>query len=318
MKILSIIVTYNGRALIKDCIESISASQYPSDILVIDNNSTDQTIEMIQSISERVIIRKLSTNIGFGRANNIGLSYALAEGYDCVFLLNQDAWIRPDCLDLLVKCAEKNPEAGIISPLHLTPDAKSLDPNHGYHIFKLSGVDYTPELLMKMKEQTSFEIKFTNAAAWFIPRKFLTIVGGFDPLFFLYGEDDDLNNRRIFHGLKFLLMPAAKIYHIRATNPSNSNTQISPLSFANKTYSLNIAFLKNINSSFFILSFVLPLKVFKRILINLFSGNYNKIKTEINSYFRSLRMSKIIIDNRNICKRDNSSFLNPTNESKYK
>ncbi|MDE7397344.1 MAG: glycosyltransferase, partial [Muribaculum sp.] len=96
MKILSIIVTYNGMRWIDRCIKSVLDSSISTDIYVIDNFSTDNTVEHIKKMYHRVMVYETNENLGFGKANNIGLKYALDNSYDYVYLLNQDAWIEQD------------------------------------------------------------------------------------------------------------------------------------------------------------------------------------------------------------------------------
>ena len=90
MKILVVIVTYNGEHWMEKCIGSIMKSGVKADTYVIDNNSTDGTVAAVRVINPEAIIVESKENLGFGRANNIGMKYALDKGYDYVYLLNQD------------------------------------------------------------------------------------------------------------------------------------------------------------------------------------------------------------------------------------
>ena len=93
MKILVIIVSYNFERWIDRCLNSLRQSEQQADVVVIDNASQDRTVSLIESRYPEVRLIKSKENLGFGRANNIGMKIALKEGYDAVFLLNQDAWI---------------------------------------------------------------------------------------------------------------------------------------------------------------------------------------------------------------------------------
>ena len=127
MKILTIIVSYNFEKWISRCLNSLKASSHPTDIIVIDNCSKDRTVEIIQKEYPQVRLIANSANLGFGRANNIGMQIAMKEGYDAVFLLNQDAWIGNDTLAVLAAQAVRHPEFGILSPVHLNGIGKELD-----------------------------------------------------------------------------------------------------------------------------------------------------------------------------------------------
>ena len=106
-KILVIIVTYNGMKWIDRCLGSVYASGMPADVIVIDNGSSDGTPEYVGKQFPEAVLISTGENHGFGKANNIGFSYALEKGYDYVYLLNQDAWIFPDTFSRLVDAMEK-------------------------------------------------------------------------------------------------------------------------------------------------------------------------------------------------------------------
>lgn len=77
------------------CIGSLRRSEYPVDTVVIDNGSQDATVALLKERYPEVHVVCNRENLGFGKANNIGMRLALEKGYDAVFLLNQDAWIDP-------------------------------------------------------------------------------------------------------------------------------------------------------------------------------------------------------------------------------
>lgn len=212
MKILTIIVSYNFIRWIKPCLDSLSHSTYPTDVLVIDNGSKDKTLQTIKETYPHVRLLANGKNLGFGRANNIGMQLALQEGYDAVFLMNQDAWISPGTLGALAERAARHPEYGILSPVHLNGKGNRLD--HGFasyvHQTDPAQIPQTPDVI---------EAAFINAAFWFIPAGTLKKTGGFSPLFYHYGEDKDYVNRLHHHGLKVGYVPAAFGYHDRQSRP---------------------------------------------------------------------------------------------------
>ena len=98
IKILAIVVTYNGMEWIDRCLDSLLCSTLRPDVFVVDNGSTDGTQEYVHSHFPEVFFRQNETNLGFGRANNIGLRFAIEGGYSHVYLMNQDAWVEPDTI----------------------------------------------------------------------------------------------------------------------------------------------------------------------------------------------------------------------------
>ena len=100
-KILVIVVTYNGMKWVDRCLGSLSKSKIPVDVIVIDNGSTDGTPDYIAEYFPEMKIVATGENHGFGRANNIGFRHAMKNGYEYVYLLNQDAWVFPDTFGIL-------------------------------------------------------------------------------------------------------------------------------------------------------------------------------------------------------------------------
>lgn len=194
MKILVIIVSYNFEPWIDRCLGNLRRSELKADVLVVDNASQDHTTSIIESQYPEVSLIKSPSNLGFGAANNIGMKLALNEGYDAVFLLNQDAWVDEKTLGTLAETMRKHSNYGILSPVHLTGSGQELERGFaGY-----TGLASMHEL--SAKEQELVQTKFVNAAFWMIPASVLRIVGGFCPLFYHYGEDVDFVNRLTFHG----------------------------------------------------------------------------------------------------------------------
>jgi len=210
MNISIIIVTYNGMQWIEKCLNSIS-SKY--EIVVVDNNSTDNTVSFIEENYSRVHLIKQSKNLGFGGANNIGMSYALNKGADYVFLLNQDAYLVDNVLDDLIKVHVNNKDYGVLSPIHVNGAKTKMDLN--FQRFILKNKDFTNDLVLNNHVKIVYDIPFVNAAAWLIPKETLLKIGGFDPLFYHYAEDDNYCYRLKYHNLKIGFVPNKFIIHDR-------------------------------------------------------------------------------------------------------
>lgn len=205
-RILVIVVTYNGMQWIERCIASVVGSSVPADLVVVDNGSTDGTLEYLQGRREVRLI-KSGENLGFGAANNIGLQIALDEGYDFVYLLNQDAWVEKDTLELLVR--HWDPRFAVVSPAQRNADG-TLEKKFAKYVGKgasCSGCDIVP-------------LRMVNAAHWMISRDALLTVGGFSPAFHHYGEDDNWVDRARHFGLKTGWLPCADAVHDRTDRPA--------------------------------------------------------------------------------------------------
>jgi GT2 family glycosyltransferase len=210
MKVFTVIVTYNGMNWIDQCLKSVITQ---SEVVVVDNNSSDLTVNFIKQNYPSVKLLEQNINLGFGRANNIGISYALNNNAEAVFLLNQDAFAKKDTINKLITASIKNPEFGIISPIHLNGDGSAVDYSFLRFINPNNVENLNSDLILRNFSKSIYEIKFVNAAAWFIPKKVFYDVGGFDPIFFLYGEDDNYCQRLIHHGYKIGIIPSTTIFH---------------------------------------------------------------------------------------------------------
>jgi len=213
LKVLTIIVSYNFERWIDRCLSSLRQSSVPIDVVVVDNNSQDNTVSIIGSRYPEVFLIKSRDNLGFGKANNIGIKMACQKGYDAVYLLNQDAWIKPNTVETLCRLSKSHPEYGILSPIHLDGTEAELDKGFADYtgLKSLNAVNAITNNGDELKE-----VHFVNAAHWFIPVSVLKRIGGFSPLFHLYGEDIDLVNRLHHFGYRLGYSPQAFGTHDRA------------------------------------------------------------------------------------------------------
>lgn len=242
MKILTIVVSYNFMPWVDKCIGSLYASEVSTDIMVIDNLSTDKTVPYIKKNYPNIHLIENKINMGFGKANNIGMLYALNNGYDAVFLLNQDAWIDPDALSAIIKVSEKHPEFGIFSPVHLTGNRTKIDYGFSNYISHDS-IDNLPTGEM-------IEVPFINAAIWFIPITTLKKVGLFSPIFSHYGEDKDLVNRLHYYNYKIGYLPSVFGCHDREFRPKiNLNFKYGRIPYLITFCDINHGFIKSFGYS---------------------------------------------------------------------
>lgn len=204
-KVCTVIVTYNGVQWIQKCLEQLLTSTFPTEIIVVDNFSTDQTLSVLEPYLSKIILLKSNQNLGFGGGNNIGIKKALEGNAAYIFLLNQDAFVEPGCIGSLVNSLKENPDYGIMSPLQLNSDGTKLD-----HAFKKYTRKFIPATALNdlsnfRKQNTSnlpVAVRFVNAASWMLPAKALKSVGYFHPAFIHYGEDNHYSSRMQYHGYK--------------------------------------------------------------------------------------------------------------------
>jgi GT2 family glycosyltransferase len=224
-----IIITYNAKLWLDKCLGSIDFNQHQ--VVVVDNHSTDGTLDEIETNFPQVKLFIQEKNLGFGQANNLGISYALKEGADHVFLLNQDAYLVGNVLERLVELQKENKPFGILSPIHVNADKTKLDRNFSNYVrYDKTPYFYSDHVLSNSLKDI-YEVPFVNAAGWLISKSCLMTVGGFDPLFFHYGEDDNYCQRLIYHGFKIGVVPNSFLIHDRE---DRQKTQIQL--FSNEYY----------------------------------------------------------------------------------
>lgn len=213
-----IIVTYNSMKWMEQCLASLRASLYPLHIVVIDNCSKDDTLSYL-SKQDDVHLIKNTQNKGFGQANNQGIRYALEQGADYCFLLNQDAYIHPNTVEKLIETHLQFPSAGILAPVHLNGDGTGLDPYYRNFVLPTSDDFLTDACIGEVKRH--YNVDLVPAAGWFIPKSTLEKIGGFDPLFFHYGEDDNYMQRLRYHQMHIVMDRQAFIRHDRESTVGN-------------------------------------------------------------------------------------------------
>ena len=123
-RVLVIIVTFNAMHWIDRCLGSLEESSVRPDILVIDNCSLDGCDEYVKERYPGVQMICNAENVGFGAANNIGLKVALEKGYDYVYLLNQDAWLEKDTLEIMLDAFERTRRYAVLSPVQVNANGK--------------------------------------------------------------------------------------------------------------------------------------------------------------------------------------------------
>lgn len=309
--VFTIIVTYNGMRndWIDKCLRSLKKSSYPTNIIVVDNNSSDDTCEFILSNYQHITLIQNKVNKGFGGANNQGIELALNREADYVFLLNQDAYIEEDTIEELVDKASRFTDYGVISPIHLNGNATALDYNFSNYITPNRCAKLYSDFLLNRVEDKIYSSDFICAAAWFIPKKTFEIVGGFSPTFFHYGEDNNYVHRLQFKGLKIGVVPSSRILHDRENRTKSSYDKkqfkerkdlLIRISNPNNTFNINV-FKKQVRINY---------------LKNLILLNFKNIK-EINekSHFIKKLESTILINYSLSKSNQKYIFLNITNDS---
>jgi GT2 family glycosyltransferase len=202
MLIYAIIVTYNSEAFIERLIKNLLEQTIKIKIVIIDNASSDKTVEILNKYKDLIIIKN-KKNLGFGRANNIGFKLALKNNADYVVIINQDVEIQDnEAIEKLISIHKKHPNIGLLSPLQLNKENKPAGLIY-YWFLRSNRTFFDDALACQLKEL--YEVPFVSASLWLYPIKTLKIVGGFNPMFFMYGEDTQYCFRVLRHNFKIVI-----------------------------------------------------------------------------------------------------------------
>jgi GT2 family glycosyltransferase len=211
-----ILVNYNGADILLDCLNSLEKF-IPSDsceIILVDNNSQDNSVNIVEDKFPNINLIKLPHNIGFGAGNNAGAKIAKGK---FLFLLNTDVILTDNILPHLLELISTNSEIGIIGPKLLFPDGSfqvSFSPEIGIAgEFKAKTI--REESIIEQDYQDVKEVDIVVGAAFFIRADLFNLLGGFDEQFFMYFEESDLCQRVKNQGYKILYTPHVSLIHIR-------------------------------------------------------------------------------------------------------
>lgn len=303
MKIGVVIVTYNPMQWLSKCLETIIKSNIELEIILVDNASTDHCIDFINENFPKVQTVLLNENIGFGKANNVGLKKALEIGCDYFVLLNQDVYVMENSIRELIEVAKQNPDYGIISPIHLNGKATALDLNFSNYIIPSKCPDFYSDAYLNNFSKPIYSLSFVNAAAWLITKECLEVVGGFNPSFFHYGEDDNYCHRVLYHGFKIGIVPKSIICHDREIREKsahfddvNKKRRRIILNYSNPNYNLKKP--------------ILFISLIKGIIKRLLFLDFNNLNKEYLQFKNQKTIDyKKIIGNREQSKKKSLNFL---------
>jgi len=238
MDISIIIVSWNVRELLRRCAQSISnqfsvigerrqlVTDYQSpltELIVVDNASSDGTVEMLRAEFPDVRVIANTENAGFTRANNQAL--ALAQGR-YLFLLNPDTEVRTGALQTLSDYAEAHPRVGIIGPQLFHGDGTLQSSRRRFPTLATAFLESTKlqqwfprsrvltrYYMLDTRDDATQEVDWINGSAMFVRRAVYDQIGGFDEGFFMYSEELDWCYRAKQAGWQIVYLPAAQVTH---------------------------------------------------------------------------------------------------------
>ncbi|HPN68945.1 MAG TPA: glycosyltransferase [Saprospiraceae bacterium] len=231
-----VIVNYNVRDFLFRCIESIYANsgQRHIEIIVVDNHSVDGSVGALRQNFPEVLVIANEQNMGFGSANNQGISIARGK---YTLILNPDTLLSENTLEVCFQYLEQHPQTGAIGAQMVDgagkylPESKRGLPTLWSSFCKMTGLyrlfptskSFNNYYLGHIRQDESADIEVLTGAFMFTQTTLLQQLGGFDDHFFMYGEDIDLSKRILDSGYKIHYLPAAKIVHFKGESTKKTS-----------------------------------------------------------------------------------------------
>lgn len=218
----AIIINYNGGDLLRKTLSSLVAEltglELESEIIVVDNASTDDSLSLISDRFPSVRVISLPRNSGFARAANSG---ARASCGRYLLFLNNDIEIEPGSIGRLISFLDAHPDYALVAPAVLGRDG-SFELSFGPDLNLLSEFflktlarKYYACLYRLFRKKMARDVDWASGVALLIRREPFFEIGGFDERYFLYFEDADLGLRLRCSGYKLRYLPEARIIHYR-------------------------------------------------------------------------------------------------------
>jgi GT2 family glycosyltransferase len=198
-----------------ECIASLEGNAYKNlTVIVLDNHSTDGSVELIRSIFPWVRVIELQENLGYAGNNNVGIQAAVNEKADWVFVLNEDTILAPDCLSKLVEVGESDPGIGIVGPMVYHYNEPEVIQSAGG---MLGPYWLSLHLSKDQRDQGQYcdphAVEWISGCAILVRREVIEQVGMIDDRFFIYWEETEWCLRAGRAGWRIVHVPMAKIWH---------------------------------------------------------------------------------------------------------
>lgn len=236
MDLSIIIVNYNVKEFLQNLLTSLSkaVANLSAEIIVVDNGSDDGSIEMLREKFPRVTLISNKVNLGFSKANNLGLK--IAEG-KFLLLLNPDTIVQEDTFEKLIQFFNENQDAGMVGCKILNPDGtlqlacRRSFPGPWTSFCKVSGLSslfpksklFARYNLTYMDENRSYEVDAISGSFMMVRREVFEKIGGLDEQFFMYGEDLDWCYRVQKSGWKVYYVHNTTIIHYKGESTKRSS-----------------------------------------------------------------------------------------------
>lgn len=220
MKVAVVIPNWNGADMIVESVNSLMTQTYEHSLVIVDNGSVDNSVEVIEQTFTQATLLKNATNLGFAGGVNTGIRYALSENFDAIALFNNDAIADKDWLKNLVSNLESYPEVGMAACKLMSIDKSHIDSTGD--IYTTWGIPFPrgrDEAVSERYDDSPWIFGASGGASLY-RSSMLEEIGLFDEDFFAYYEDIDISFRAQLAGWKARYEPSAHVYHATSSTGS--------------------------------------------------------------------------------------------------
>lgn len=210
-----VILNTNRRKDTLECLASLSGSTYPNtEIFVLDNASTDGSVDAIQESFPDANIMHLPQNLGYAGNNNYGIEAAMKSGAEWILVLNEDTVLAPECLEQLVRAGESDPRIGFLGPLVMHYDEPNVIQSAGGTMDQYWAATHIGQNEPDCGQYDRVRpVDWISGCAIFGRRQMIEEIGGLDARFFYYWEETEWCVRARRHGWHVAHVPAARLWH---------------------------------------------------------------------------------------------------------
>lgn len=266
-----ILVNYNGYKDTLNCIKSIKDKDLDNNIIVVDNNSTDNSIEHLEKIDGITFI-KSKKNLGFSGGNNLGINYAIKKGAKYIMLLNNDTEIETNSITIMKKTLEENNLLGIVGSRIMYYDNKKIINYCGGNINWNRGTtihqNYKKEFDDKIEK--FFYTEFVTGCSMMIKREVFEKIGLLPEEYFMYYEDVDFCVKVKEVGYKLGVCADSVIYH-KVSSASGGEDSPFSIKWMTRNRMIFINKYKKYTNGYFTIMFFYITRILK-IIKNFFIG----------------------------------------------
>jgi GT2 family glycosyltransferase len=226
-KVFIVILNWNGLADTLECMASVAALSYPRwQAVVVDNGSNAGQADAIQSACPRIRLIRNPKNLGYTGGNNVGIEYAMAQGADYIWLLNNDTVVTPGSLSALVAVGEKDPRVGLLSPILRDYRAPHETQFSGTVLDATRGAAVTHKWLEEPSTWRPGRSLTLWGTALLIRRHVVTSVGYLNERYFAYHEDAEYCLRTLAAGFGTWVEPGAVVLHKSARSLGSDDSPV--------------------------------------------------------------------------------------------